>query len=99
MRQYIAESTTRPLTAGNAAKARITGSPVAGPSRAIKTCDDDSMSVDDDETDDEKSYVCRKYYCTSKDGQSLAIYTWAQCDVCQHWTPEKRYFQMPMLLN
>ncbi|KAH3727219.1 hypothetical protein DPMN_053148 [Dreissena polymorpha] len=48
--QYIAESATRPSTAG---KATTSGSPVAGPSRAIQT-DDDSMSLDDDVTDDEK---------------------------------------------
>jgi hypothetical protein len=83
VRQYIAESATRPSTAG---KATTTGSPVAGPSRAIQTSDDDSMSLDEDVTDDEKCCVCKKYNCTSKDGQSLAIYTWAQCDVCQHWT-------------
>ena len=83
VRKYMAESATRPSTVG---KATTSGSPVAGPSRAIQTCDDDSMSIDDDVTDDEKCCVCKKYYCTSKDGQSLAIYTWAQCDVCQHWT-------------
>ncbi|KAH3861021.1 hypothetical protein DPMN_023947 [Dreissena polymorpha] len=62
VRQYIAESATRPSTAG---KAMPTGSPVAGPSRAIQTCEDDSMSVDNEETDDEQCCcVSKKYYCT-----------------------------------
>ncbi|KAH3868636.1 hypothetical protein DPMN_031787 [Dreissena polymorpha] len=68
VRQYIAESTTSPSTAG---KATTTGSPVAGPSRAIQTSDDDSMSVDEDVTDDEKCCVCKKYNSTSKDGSLL----------------------------